>query len=261
MCYSYPTTKKLTLHCLHIRRVQSSIISCANNLRCYWECVGEQLGNLAGEKPMGTWWEQGNKILSFALMNFLIFFWVAVLWCRHWSLWAFQCRLFAMCGEMIPAMVRWTPFFWAPKSCLFLYVYCHCLATSAVGFHFLGLMGSQGHSKTSCSKVTTSVFATQLFMPHLAHMVSVLTGLFIPMSVPVHLFCFPFLQDHQSWGFIPDSRIVVSVNIASHFAFLPSLAILDSWPDCATGLHMWGHGMSDLHFILWQSCLSLWHHA
>jgi len=53
-------------------------------------------------------------------------------------------------------------------------------------------------SKTSCSKVTTWVFATQLFMPHLAHMVLVLTGLFIPMSVPVHLFCFPFLQDHQS---------------------------------------------------------------
>jgi hypothetical protein len=83
-------------------------------------------------------------------------------------------------------------------------------------------MGSQGHSKTSCSKVTTWVFATQLFMPHLAHMVSVLTGLFIPVSVPAHLFCFPFLQAH------PDCRIVVSVNIASHFAFLPSLAILDS---------------------------------
>lgn len=78
-------------------------------------------------------------------------------------------------------------------------------------------------------------------MPHLAHMVSVLTGLFIPMSVPVHLFCFPFLQGHQSWGFIPDSTIVVSENIASHFAFLPSLAILDSWPDCATGLLMQAH--------------------
>lgn len=73
MCYSYPATKKLTLHCLHIRRVQGSIISCANNLRCYWECVGEQLGNLVG-KPMGTRWEQGNKILSFALIIFFLFF-------------------------------------------------------------------------------------------------------------------------------------------------------------------------------------------
>jgi hypothetical protein len=70
MCYSYPTTKKLTLHCLHIRRVQGSIIYCANNLRCHWECAGEQLGNLVGEKPMGTLWEQGNKILSIALMIF-----------------------------------------------------------------------------------------------------------------------------------------------------------------------------------------------
>ncbi len=73
MCYSYPCTKKLTLHWLHIRRVQGSIISCANNLRCYWECVGEQLGNLVGEKLMGTWWQQGNKILSFALMRFYLF--------------------------------------------------------------------------------------------------------------------------------------------------------------------------------------------
>lgn len=156
------------------------------------------------------------------------------------------------------------PFFWGPKSRVFLYVFCHCLATSAVGFHFLGLMGSQGHSKTSCSKVTTWVFATQLVMPHLAHMVSVLTGLFIPMSVPVHLFCFPFLQGHQSWGFIPDSRIVVSVNIASHFAFLPSLSILDSWPDCATGLlyvRAWNvslafHPATTL-FVSLTSCIAL----
>jgi hypothetical protein len=28
-------------------------------LRCYWECLEEQLGNLG--KPLGTWWEQKKK--------------------------------------------------------------------------------------------------------------------------------------------------------------------------------------------------------